>query len=166
MRRSHLIQGPSFRRSLNVHRKFSLRFYTQKDNLTWVLIKLLNLLGFYEVESLDDLHFYRLQRSCGEVIRLHLSVIMFIGGVSRPTPRGEVEGSGREGCLPGVSTQGLSAGGVSGQREGFLPRGCLPRGVVCLGVSALGVSHPQQCILGYGQKAGSMHPTGMHSSWF
>ena len=43
---------------------------------------------------------YRPQRSWGKVLFLHVSVILFTGGVSRPTPRGEVEGSGR-GVSPG-----------------------------------------------------------------
>ena len=39
---------------------------------------------------------YRPQRSWGKVMFLHMSVILFRGGVSRPTPgSGEVEGSGR-----------------------------------------------------------------------
>ena len=41
-------------------------------------------------------HHYRPQTKFAKVMFLHLSVILFTGGgVSRPTPRGKVEGSGR-----------------------------------------------------------------------
>ena len=85
-----------------------------------------------------------------------LSVILFKGGMSNPTPRGEVQGLRRGGgCLgpqPGEMLRGLDRGvsrplprgevegsgqrGVSGQRGclargGCLPMGCLARRGVC-----------------------------------
>ena len=73
------------------------------------------------------------KRSCGKVMFLHLSVILFTGGsLSRGV---SVWGSLSRGSLSeGVSVQGLCLGG-SMSRETPL----------------------------YGGRAGGMHPTGMHS---
>ena len=76
--------------------------------------------------------YYRPQRSWGKVMFLHVSVILF-GGVSRPTPRGEVEGSGWGGS-PGHTWWGSAS---------------LHAGIYSLPPTATA--------------AGGMHPTGMNS---
>ena len=90
---------------------------------------------------------YRPQRSLGKVIFLHMSVILFTGGVvsqhalqvSRPTPRREVEG-------------GL-AGGVSRPTHGEVSRPT-PGG----SIPACTEADPPTATA-----AGGTHPTGMHS---
>ena len=51
----------------------------------------------------DNLHCYRPQRSWGKVMFLHVSVILFTGGFSRPTPRGRLRDltGGYQGPHPG-----------------------------------------------------------------
>ena len=84
--------------------------------------------------------YLRPQRSWGKVMFLHMFVILFTGrwwAVSRPTPRGEVEGSGQ--------------GGVSRST----PRGMSARGVFLI---ACWDTLPPTTTA-----AGGTHPTGMHS---
>ena len=83
--------------------------------------------------------FYRPQRSCGKVMFLHLSVILFMGwGVCHPldqrqTPPRQTPPAQ---CMLGYTH----------------PTQCM-----------LGNTTPVQSMLGYGQQAGGTHPTGMHS---
>ena len=117
----------------------------------------------------------------GKVIFLHLSVILFTGGVvsqhalqvvsqhalqvSRLTPKGEVEGSGLGGSpgphLGGLQTHtwgGLQAHtwGISRPTPGGVSRPT-PRGVVSQ--HALRQRPPQPTAIA----AGGSHPSGMHS---
>ena len=79
------------------------------------------------------------QRSCGKVMFLHLSVILFMGGGSLSVPGVSVQG--RVSLSRGVSVQG-----------GLCPgRGSLSGGGLCPG--------------GVCQRGGT-HPTGMHSCCF
>ena len=112
---------------------------------------------------------------------LHVSVILFIGGgvvsqhalqVSRPTPRGEVEGSDQLGGSPGPhprgKLRGLALGGLQAHTPGGLqahnwgvsrltPGGSLgphPRGSIPTCTEA---DPPMATAVG------GMHPTGMRS---
>ena len=147
--------------------------------------------------------FYRPQRSWGKVLFLHVSVILFGGGgvwgvvsqhalqvvsqyalqVSRPTPRGEVEGSGQGGLQ--AHTQGRSWGvwprGVSRPTPGGSPGPHLGGGLQThtWGVSRPtpgGVSRPipregvsqhelRQTLPPPATAVGGTHPTGMHSCY-
>ena len=84
------------------------------------------------------------KRSCGKVMFLHLSVILFTGGVS-------------------VQDESLS-------RVGLCPRGSLSTGSLSRRVSVQGVSVQGVSVRGYlsgrppySKERYSMHPTGMHS---
>ena len=91
---------------------------------------------------------YRPQRSCGKVMFLHLSVILFTGGVSAPVHAGIHTPLGRH------------------------PPGRQPPAQCVLGYTP---PPPAQCILGYtspypvhagihmATAADGAHPTGMHS---
>ena len=97
-------------------------------------------------------------------------------GVSRPTPKGEVEG----GCGPGPQPRGKLRGiwsrpTAKGEVEGDLVQeGCLVPGLPARGVpgsGGLGVPGPRGCLVrnggcrppGTATAAGGTHPTGMHS---
>ena len=116
--------------------------------------------------------FYRPQRNCGKVMFLHLSVILFTGGVS--AQGWYLPGGVWADTPPGIQT-------LLGRHP--LPSACWdthPLPSVCwdihpptqcmLGYTpaqcTLGYTPPAQCMLGYGQPAGGTHPTGMHSSFF
>ena len=96
---------------------------------------------------------YRPQRSCSKVMFLHLSVILFTGGVCH-TPLGrhppEQTPSGRH--PPGRPPLGRQPPWTD-NLPGQTPPGRLPRAYI----------PPAQCMLGYGQQAGGTHPTGMQS---
>ena len=129
---------------------------------------------------------YRPQRSWGKVMFLHVSVILFMGGVvsqhalqvsmgdgiptclaggipaclaglrgvSRPTPRWEVEGL----LVRGVSRP--TPGGSPGPHQGGLQAHTWQ----VVSQHALRQTPPGAVHAGrYGQQAGSTHPTGMHS---
>ena len=79
---------------------------------------------------------YRPQRSCGKVIFLHLSLILFTGGVSIPA------------CTTGHMTRGVSVQGglcpVGISDQGIFVRGDLCPGGLCLG----GISVQGESLLG------------------
>ena len=98
-------------------------------------------MGPSSVRILKDIHVPNIlvtahKRSCGKVMFLHLSVILFTGGVSVQR---------REGSLSRGGKVSLSRGG----------RGSLSRGVYIQGRGSLSRA--------YGRRAGGTHPTGMHS---
>ena len=96
-------------------------------------------------EDTKDLPYYRPQRSYSKVMFLHLSVILFTGGVSASSP-GQVPWAdtplGRHPLWADTPTPGQT-----------------PPAQYIL------IHTPSQCMLGYGQQAGGTHPTGMHSCW-
>ena len=116
--------------------------------------------------------YYRLQRSCGKVMFLHLSVILFTGGslsggvsIQRVSvqrglcPRGLYP---RGLCPGGVCPRGVSVQGVSVQRDfrpggspwgGSLSRGCLYPGGLCPGGLCQGDPLPRHCMVTFGRYA-------------
>ena len=81
------------------------------------------------------------------------------GGVSRPTPKGEVEGFGRGASRPTPGGGEVEGSGWEGVLQAHTwgvskprPRGCIP---ACTEAD----TPPKQMATA----AGSMHPTGMHS---
>ena len=121
---------------------------------------------------------YRPQRSCSKVMFLHLTVILFTGGVSASGPRGQTP--------PRQTPPGQKSPRQKPPRHTLpwadIPPGQTPPGrhppmpsafwdtphPVHAGIHPatqcmLGYTPPAQRMLGYGQQAGSTHPTGMHS---
>ena len=96
---------------------------------------------------LFQVHIYRPQRSCGKVMFLHLSVILFTGGGCLHLVRGT--------CPLGRHPPGQDT--LPGRHPTSLGRH--PPAQCMLGYTHL----PTQCMLGYGQQVDSAHPTGMHS---
>ena len=84
-------------------------------------------------------HCYIPQRSCSKVMLLHLSVILFMGGGS--AIHGQTHPPGH--THPWADT---------------------PKQTPPLGRHPLGRRSPAECMLGYGQQAGDINPTGMQSS--
>ena len=85
-------------------------------------------------------HYYRPQRSCGKVMFLHVSVILFVGGLCPSMHHRSHDQKGglcpagslsRGMYVQGVSVRGVYVWGVSVQR-GLCLGGCLSRGL-CLG---------------------------------
>ena len=116
--------------------------------------------------------YYRPQTKFAKVMILHVSVILSTGGVPgqvQPPPgRYSLEGTPPPGRY---SLEGTTPGQVHPLRQvppwqvhptlgRYTPRQVHPRQVHPPGQ----IHTPQpQCMLGYGQQAGGMHPTGMHS---
>ena len=97
------------------------------------------------IVSINITRFYHLQTKFAKVMFLHVSVILSGGGVSqhalqvsRPTPKGEVEGSGRGGCL--LRGGAYSVGGLPAMATAA--GGTHPTGMhSCLCVCTLGPIH-------------------------
>ena len=145
-------------------------------------LTLFHSLVFWEFTSFLQLDCYRPQRSWGKVMFLHVSVILFMRGgipaypaaclqwgvvsqhalqVSRPTPRGEVEGSGLVVSRP--TPRGLQAHtwGVSRPNPGGSPGPHLEglQAHTWGGYPSMYWGRPPQTATA----AGGKHPTGMHS---
>ena len=103
------------------------------------------------------LYFYRPQRSCGKKMFLHLCVSHSVYRGCLPPPLGRPPGQ--------TPPTGQTAPGRP-PWAAPLPSACWdthPPGHTPPCPVHAGIHPPAQCMLGYGQKAGGTHPTGMHT---
>ena len=97
--------------------------------------------------STIDANFYCPQRSCGKVMFLYMSVILSTARVCHISPQADTPlGRHPPGRPPWADTPEQTTAGQT--------------------LSLADAPPSAQCMLGYGQKAGGTHPTGMHSCYF
>ena len=117
--------------------------------------------------------FYRLQQSCGKVMFLQLSVILFTGGYLPHTPPWAdiplvdtpLDRHPPVQCMLGYTPPCPVHVGIHnplGRHPQWRHPSCPVHAWIHTHMHAW-IHLPAQCMLGYGQQAGGTHPTGMHS---